>query len=155
MINVIFAIDRNNLFGNNGKLPWNYSEDLKYFKQMTTGKKLLMGEETFKSIINRNGHPLTDRTSVICTLTNYEYPGVEVTHDIFQYIKNHNDEDLYIIGGKGIISITYKRADVLYITYIDDDHTGDTYMDLDLSSFELSSEKISGKLHFRKYIKRS
>lgn len=153
MINVIFALDRNNLFGNKGKLAWHYSEDLQYFKEKTLGKKIIMGEQTFLSVL-RNGKPLPNRTSVIATLTDFTFEGVEITHDIFKYLDEHNDEDLFIIGGKAIIELTYKKADVIYLTYIDEDHEGDTYLNIDLSSFVLESERVSGVLHFRKYIKK-
>ncbi|MBP5342643.1 dihydrofolate reductase [bacterium] len=151
MLYAIFAIDRNNLFGNKGKLPWHYSEDLKYFKEKTLNKTIIMGEETFKSVL-RNDKPLPNRTSVIATLTDYTFKDVEVTHDIFGYIKQ-SKEDLYIIGGKSIIELTYRLCDILYITYIDNDHEGDTYLNLDLSNFELVDEKVSGILHFRTYKK--
>ena len=153
MINMIFAIDRNNLFGNNGKLAWHYSEDLAYFKEKTLNKTCIMGEETFKSVL-RNNKPLPNRKSVIATLTDYTFPGVEVTHDIFKYLSDHKDEDLYIIGGKRIIEITYHLCDYIYITYIDEDHTGDTYLNIDLSNFDLISENINGILHFRVYKRR-
>jgi len=154
MISLIFAMDRNNLFGNKGALPWNYPEDLQYFKEKTLNKKVIMGEETFKSIVSRNNKPLPKRTNVIATLSDYTFEGVEVTHDIFKYLEDHKDEDLYIIGGKGIIELTYKLADVIYITYIDKDHEGDTYLNIDLKDFKLEDEKVSSFLHFRKYIRR-
>ena len=153
MINLIFALDRNNLFGNKGKLAWHYSEDLQYFKEKTLGKKIIMGEATFYSVL-RNGKPLPNRTSVVATLNDFDFPGIEHTNDIFKYLEDHKDEDLYVIGGKAIIELTYKIADVIYITYIDADHEGDTYLNIDLSNFELESEKISGILHFRKYIRK-
>lgn len=151
MISVIFAIDRNNLFGNKNSLPWNYREDLQYFKEKTLNKKVIMGEETFKSIVSRNNKPLPNRINVIATLTDYTFEGVEVTHDIFKYLDEHKDEDLFIIGGKGIIELTYKKADRLFITMIDADHEGDTYLNIDLSNFKLVNENISGILHFREY----
>ena len=78
---------------------------------------------------------------------------MEVTHDIFKYLNDHSEEDLFIIGGKGIIELTYKKADRLFITYIDEEHEGDTYLNIDLSNFKLVNEKISGILHFREYKK--
>jgi len=150
MLKMIFAIDRNNLFGNKGTLAWHYKEDLKYFKQMTLNKKIIMGEETFKSIL-RDNKPLPNRTSVIATLTDYTFDGVEVTKDIFKYLIDHKDEEIFIIGGKRIIELTYKLVDELYITYIDKDHEGDTYLNIDLSNFKLVSENVLDFLHFRKY----
>ena len=151
MINCIFAIDKNNLFGKDNGLPWHYKEDLQYFKNVTFGKKVIMGEETYKSITSRNGKPLPDRINVIATLTDFTAEGAEVTHDIFKYLEEHNNEDLYVIGGKRILEMTYKKADYLYITYIDNDHEGNIYLNLDLSNFQMESENISGVLHLRKY----
>lgn len=153
MINLIFALDRNNLFGNKGKLAWHYSEDLQYFKEKTLGKKIIMGEQTFYSVL-RNGKPLPNRTSVVATLADFDFPGVECTHDIFKYLEEHKNEDLFVIGGKAIIELTYKMADVIYLTYIDADHEGDTYLNIDLSNFSLDSETVSGILHFRKYVRK-
>ena len=155
MIYEIFAIDRNNLFGNQNQLAWHYKEDLQYFKEKTLGKTCVMGEETFKSIVSRNGKPLPNRKSVIATLSDYTFEGVEVTHDIISWLNDKRDkEDVYVIGGKAIINLTYKMADILYITYIDADHTGDVYLELDLSSFDLVEETQKGVLYFRKYVRR-
>ena len=46
MISIIVAIDKNNLIGNNNSLPWNYPEDLKYFREITLNKTVLMGKNT-------------------------------------------------------------------------------------------------------------
>ena len=151
MIYEIFAIDRDNLFGKGNDLAWHYKEDLAYFKEKTLNKTCVMGEETFKSILKRNNKPLPNRTSVIATLSSYTYEGVEVTHDIISWLNNHRDEDVYVIGGKSIIELTYKIADILYITYIDESHDGDIYLNLDLSNFKLEEETQKGVLYFRKY----
>lgn len=154
MIYEIFAIDRNNLFGNQNQLAWHYKEDLQYFKEKTLGKTCVMGEETFKSIVSRNGKPLPNRKSVIATLSDYTFGDVEVTHDIISWLNERRDkEDVYVIGGKAIINLTYKIADVLYITYIDADHVGDVYLNLDLSGFDLVEETQKGVLYFRKYVR--
>ena len=151
MIYEIFAIDRDNLFGKGNDLAWHYKEDLAYFKEKTLNKTCVMGEETFKSILKRNNKPLPNRISVIATLSSYTYEGVEVTHDIISWLNNHRDEDVYVIGGKSIIELTYKIADILFITYIDESHDGDIYLNLDLSNFKLEEETQKGVLYFRKY----
>ena len=155
MIYEIFAIDRNDCFGNNNGLAWHYKEDLQYFKEKTLNKTCVMGEETFKSILGYNNKPLPHRTSVIASLNDYTYPGVETTHDIFGYLDAHKDEDIFVIGGKSIIELTYKLADCLYITYIDADHEGNVFLHLDLTNFELVEETNKGVLYFRKYIRRN
>ena len=71
MVNLIVAIGNNNVIGIGNKLPWHYKEDLEYFKQTTLHQKVIMGEQTFKSIIGYLGKPLPNRTSVIATLITY------------------------------------------------------------------------------------
>ena len=58
MISMILAMDINNLVGKNNDLPWHYPEDLQYFKNVTLNKKVLMGYNTYLSIVNRLGKPL-------------------------------------------------------------------------------------------------
>ena len=58
MISIIVAIGKNNLIGKGNDLPWYYPEDLKYFKSKTLNKTVLMGENTFYSIVNRINKPL-------------------------------------------------------------------------------------------------
>lgn len=114
-----------------------------------------MGEATFKSILEMNGHPLPKRTSIIATLTDYTYEGVKVIHDVVKFINDNRElDDYYIIGGKGIIELTYKLCDVIYLTYIDESHDGDIYLNLDLSGFKLEEEVQKGVLYFRKYVKK-
>lgn len=55
MLSLIVAVDDNFLIGNNNELPWYEPNDLKYFKKVTTGKAVLMGYNTYLSIINRLG----------------------------------------------------------------------------------------------------
>ena len=60
MISIIVACDKNNLIGNDNKIPWYLPNDLKYFKKITTGNTVVMGRKTFESI----GKPLSDRNII-------------------------------------------------------------------------------------------
>lgn len=155
MINLIVAIGKNNVIGLGNKLPWHYKEDMKYFKNMTWDKTVIMGEMTFKSIISYLNKPLVGRTSVIATLTDYEYAGVEKTNDIINYLKNFPiDEEIFIIGGKIIYDITLDLANRLYITHINKDFEGDVFFkDIDYSKYDKISERVSGDLTFTIYEK--
>ncbi|MBN2604900.1 MAG: dihydrofolate reductase [Bacilli bacterium] len=153
MVSIIVAIGKNNVIGKGNLLPWNYPEDLKYFKQTTLNKTVIMGENTFKSIISYLNKPLPKRKSVIATLTDYEYPGVEVTHDIVTYLKNFpKDEEIFVIGGKIIYDIALEMADRLYITHIDKEYEGDVFFKtIDYSKYQLISEEIVGELNWSVY----
>jgi len=153
MVNLIVAIGRNNIIGKGNKLPWHYKEDMQYFKEITMDKTVIMGEMTFKSILSYLNKPLHRRTSVIATLTDYNYPGVEKTNDIIHYLKNYpKDKEIFIIGGKIIYDLTLDIADKLYITHIDKKYEGDVYFkDIDYSKYRKISEKISNELNFSVY----
>lgn len=130
MISLIFAMDINNLIGKDNDLPWHYSEDLKYFKAVTSGKKVVMGENTFFSIVNRIGKPLPNRENYVATLTNdFNYPNVNVINDLISFLKTIKDvsEEYFIIGGKRIYELSLPYADRLYITHINKEYEGNVY----------------------------
>ena len=153
MVSLIVAIGRNNLIGKGNELPWHYKEDMKYFKEKTMNKKVIMGEATFKSILGYINKPLPKRTSVIATLTDYSYPGIETTNDIIKYLKEFpKEEEIFIIGGKIIYDLTLELADRLYITHVDKDYQGDVYFkEIDYSNYTKISEKINNELNFSVY----
>ena len=153
MISLIVAIGKDNVIGKGNKLPWHYKEDMLYFKDKTMNNTVIMGEMTFKSIISYINKPLVGRTSIIATLTDYEYQGVEKTNDILSYLENFpKDKEIFIIGGKIIYDLTLDVADRLYITHINKSFEGDVFFkDIDYSKYQLISEKISGDLNFSIY----
>ena len=87
MISMIFAMDPTGLIGKNNDLPWDYPEDLQYFKYVTLNKTVLMGVTTFESIVQRLNKPLPNRKSIVASLDNYSYPGVEVINDLIGFLK--------------------------------------------------------------------
>jgi dihydrofolate reductase len=153
MVNLIVAIGKNNLIGKGNMLPWHYKEDMKYFKDKTMNKKVIMGELTFKSILSYINKPLPGRTSIIATLTDYTYPGIEVTNDIIKYLKNFpKDDEIFIIGGKIIYDLTLDLVDRLYITHVNKEYDGDVYFkEIDYSKFNKINELVSGDLNFSIY----
>jgi dihydrofolate reductase len=59
----IVAASQNNVIGVNNDLPWSIPEDMKFFRDKTKGKALIMGRKTFESV----GHPLPKRLNVVVT----------------------------------------------------------------------------------------
>lgn len=146
MISLIVAISKNNVIGLNNKLPWHYSEDLKYFKDTTMNKTVLMGKSTFISI----GKPLPKRHNIVVTRDlEFTHPGVEVINDLDAFINAKHDEEVFIIGGKQIYQQTLPFADKLYITYINREYQGDVFFpEVDYSLFEKISQRDSDELSF-------
>lgn len=153
MVNLIVAIGKNNVIGKGNELPWHYKEDLEYFKETTMNQKVIMGEQTFKSILGYIKKPLPGRTSIIATLTDYTYPGVEVTNDIIRFIQDFpKDQELFIIGGKIIYDITLDYADRLYITHVNKEYEGDVFFkEIDYTKYDKIKSRVSGDLEFAVY----
>ena len=127
MLSTIVAIANNNVIGKDNKLIWHLPEDLKRFKQITTGKNIIMGRKTFESL----GRVLPNRKHIIlCNDMEMDIynENVEILDDISKLDKyiNSNEEN-FVIGGAQIYSILMPKCRKLYVTQIDKDFVGDTY----------------------------
>lgn len=130
MIAIVAAVARNGVIGYEGGLPWELPDDLRHFRKITAGSAVVMGRTTFESIVDRLGHPLPDRQSVVLTHDeNYSYPDVTVVHDPEQIIRGENGipAEIYIIGGAALYATFLPLADRLSLTEIHASIEGDTY----------------------------
>lgn len=155
MISIIVAISKNNVIGKDNDLPWHYPSDLKYFKETTLHKTVVMGSNTFKSIISRNKKPLPNRTNIVVTRNkDFSYPGVIVVNDLVEFLQQDHQEEIFIIGGKQIYEQALGFTERLYITHIDEEYEGDTFFpEVDYTKYKLISKKEEGKLTFCIYEK--
>ena len=154
MIKLIWAMDENNLIGNKNNLPWHYKEDLRYFKEQTTGHDCLMGYNTYLSIVNRLGHPLPNRENFVLYKETIDDSLVHTVTNLDDFLREYErtDKDLFVIGGASVYQQCFEKADYLYITRIHKTYTGDVYFDkLNLDDFIKISEVISGELSFEIY----
>jgi len=99
MIIGIVAISKNFAIGRDGKLPWHYSADLKFFKKTTVQNAVVMGANTWRSI----GKPLPDRLNIVLSRSGKIEPPAEVmkfsgVDEVVELSKNRN-RDVFIIGG--------------------------------------------------------
>src|SRR5581483_12167448 len=91
------AVSENNVIGKGNDLPWHLPEDLKHFKELTTGKTVLMGRKTFESILSRLGKPLPGRKNAVIT-RQPDYKAQEevlVFPDLQTAIEKLSSEDVY------------------------------------------------------------
>jgi dihydrofolate reductase len=155
MISLIVAIGVDNIIGMDNDLPWNYPEDLKYFKKVTKGKTVIMGLNTFISITDRLGHPLPNRKNIVATLDkNFSYEGVEVVYDFISFLKDNLDteEEIFVIGGKQIYSLCLDYVQKMYITHVNKYHDGNVYFpSIDYTKFNKVSSDVVGDLEFAVY----
>ena len=140
-ITLVAAIASNNVIGKENSLPWNIPEDLKRFKQMTSGHTILMGRKTFDSI----GRPLPNRQNIVMTKDeNFEREGIKVINDFddaLELIKESN-EDVYVIGGSNIYELFEPVANSLAITRILKDFEGDAFFpDINWDLWQIEKEE--------------
>ena len=146
MVSLIVAKSKNNVIGNKGKLPWNISEDLKRFKELTTDNVVIMGRKTYESLPKKS-KPLPNRINIIISRDeNYTVPNCLVFNDIKTAIrKAGTNKEVFIIGGGEIYKEGLKYADKLYITEVENDVEGDTYFpNLNENWVEVKCEQKKG-----------
>ena len=101
MISIIAAIGKNRELGLKNGLVFHIKEDMKFFKETTTGHPILMGKKTLESI----GRPLPNRKNYVASFSGEDLPeGVTPVNDLHAFLKEHQDdsEELFICGGATI-----------------------------------------------------
>ena len=135
-ISIIVATDDKRGIGRGNELMWKIPEELKRFKEITTGHPIIMGRKTHESI----GRILPNRTNIIVTRDNeYRVEGAKVVHSLeaaIELAKNEEgSEEVFIIGGGQIYEQSLGEADKLYLTRVEGDFSADTFFP-DYSNFK-------------------
>lgn len=118
---MIAAVARNNAIGYQNKLIYWLPNDLKRFKQLTTGNTIVMGRRTFESLPKG---ALPNRRNCVLTTSTKELPGCECFKSWDDFIATcQPDEDIYIIGGATLYTQLMDKANRLCLTEIDNTPT--------------------------------
>ena len=142
MLSIISAVAKNNVIGKDNKLIWHIPEDLKHFKNITTGHTVIMGRKTFESL----GGILPNRKHIILCNDmelNIEDENVEVLSDI-SMLKNYieSEEENFVIGGATIYKLLMPYSSKLYITHINQEFEGDvTFPEINLKEWKVVSRE--------------
>ena len=145
MISIIVAKAKNNIIGGDNKLLWHISEDLKRFKEITSGHTIIMGRKTFESLPG----VLPNRKHIILTRDkNYSIDSNQVTieHDFDSILKKYlnSEDEVFIIGGAEIYKQFLPHCNKLYLTKINHSFEGDTYFpEINYSDFNIEYESES------------
>jgi dihydrofolate reductase len=143
-ISIIAAAARNNVIGRDNQLPWQLPEDLRYFKQVTLGKPVVMGRKTFESI----GRPLPGRLNIVISRQpDWRAEGVLVASGLeaaLQLAEREAPEtvdELMVIGGAEIYKQALPLASRIYLTRVHEDFEGDAlFPAIDEQSWTLISQ---------------
>ncbi|MDD4901206.1 MAG: dihydrofolate reductase [Patescibacteria group bacterium] len=122
MISIICIIAKDRAIGFKNKLLYDIPEDMKHFKEITTGHVVIMGERTFHSM---NDRPLSNRVNIVVTLDkNFRAQGCLIAHSMEESIelgKAQKDKEIFFIGGGQVYKQALPLADKLYLTVVDDE----------------------------------
>lgn len=125
IISMIAAMADNRVIGKDNQMPWHLPADLKHFKRLTLGKPVVMGRKTFESI----GKPLPGRRNVVISRTApLDSCGAEWVTSLAQAFELlEGQAEVVVIGGAEIYKQCLPLAQVLYLTKIDLNVSGDAF----------------------------
>ena len=122
---LVLARASNGIIGKDGGMPWHIPADLRHFKQITTGRPMIMGRKTFDSLPGL----LDGRRHIVLTRhIGWEEDGAEVVHSVEEALKRANGPHVCVIGGAEIYKLFLPIADRVELTEIDAKPEGDTEM---------------------------
>ena len=140
MLSLIVAVSQNGVIGKDGKMPWHFPEDLRYFKQRTTGHTLILGGNTCRSL----GKPLPNRQNIMVTRAEC-LPGFYPADCINAALQlaYQTDPDPIIAGGSQIYAQSLALCERAWITVVPSNPDGDTFFCGLGSNWTLQDESVS------------
>lgn len=128
-MNIIVAVDNNWAIGYQNKLLVSIPADMRFFRDETTNKVVIMGRSTLESF--PGGQPLKNRTNIVITSKqDYKVKDAIVVHSIEEAMEiagQYRSEDIYVIGGASIYKQMLPYCDIAHVTKIDYSYLADTY----------------------------
>jgi len=126
---LIAAVARNGVIGRDNRLLWRLKTDLRRFRDLTTGKPLVMGRKTYDSI----GRPLPNRDTIVVTRdAAFDFHGVRIAHSLDDAMRQARDcaearggTEIMIGGGGEIYRQTIADADRIHLTEVELEPDGD------------------------------
>lgn len=151
---LIVAVARNGVIGRENKLPWHIPEDLKWFKENTMGKPMIMGRKTFESL----GRPLPGRPHIVVTKNpEFSYEGVHVATSVEMALslgrelaKQLGVDEVMVIGGADIYQQLLPKVEKIYRTMVELEPEGDAFFPKLGNEWIISTEvkKTSQEVNF-------
>jgi len=119
MKGILVAVSPEGIIGKDNTIPWHYSADLKRFKRLTTGNTIIMGRKTWESLPKK---PLPNRRNIVITRSSIE--NIECFKSIDDALQTCKG-DIWFIGGAGIYQEAMQKADIIDMTLVPDNVTGE------------------------------
>lgn len=142
--NVIAAMANNRVIGAGNAMPWHIPSDLKRFKALTMGHRLIMGRKTFESI----GRPLPGRETVVISRTEGSHPGVLWVTSLAEALAlpTASSQQIFVAGGGQIYAQALAEfapyIATMHLTFIDHSVAGDAWFpQLDWAQWKIQHEE--------------
>lgn len=147
-LTLVAAINRNNVIGINGTIPWHHKQDLKNFRKLTWGHIVIMGRNTFDSLHK----PLPGRFNVVVTNRDMQCkPGcAAVGGEFIDALGRNYAGEVYIIGGASLYRQCAHLVTRMHITVIDDYTDNSSAIYFPWEAFEDSSWTVIKQEHWEK-----
>lgn len=123
---IIAAVAENGVIGRDGDIPWHYPEDLKHFREKTTGESVIMGRKTYFSL-PEDFRPLPDRKNIVLSRSEPDLPENVSQAGSLEEAWDIAGEKAFIIGGSNVYEQALGEADRMILTEIHQEYEGDTY----------------------------
>lgn len=125
----IVAVDSNWGIGFRGNLLQRIPGDMKFFKQMTLGKVVIMGRETFETLPGKE--PLKDRVNIVLSknecFNNEKVTICRTLNELFRELEKYNSDEVFVIGGESIYTQLLPYCKEAYVTSIENKYAADKY----------------------------
>ena len=153
MISLIAAVARNRALGKDGQLLWHLPEDMRYFRETTRGKPVIMGRKTWESLPDAF-RPLPGRRNIVISRNSaYEAPGATLAGSLDEAVRlTQDDAEVFVIGGAEIYRQALPLAQRLYLTEVTQDFAADAFFpefsDREWKEISRSEQKSGSGLEF-------
>jgi dihydrofolate reductase len=125
---LISGLTQNHVIGKDNTIPWYIKEDFQLFKKYTENNVIIMGRKTWDSLPKK---PLPNRVNIVISRTMVSGASYKVftsLQDAIQYsLKEHQEKDIFLIGGSRIYTEGLEVATHMYLSHIKKEYDGDTY----------------------------
>ncbi|MDR1905814.1 MAG: dihydrofolate reductase [Clostridiales bacterium] len=129
---LIAAVAKNKGIGYKNNLLFRIPEDMRFFRETTLGKVIVMGHSTLKSF--KGAKPLDGRTNIIMSRDkDLKIEGATVcggVEGLFETLKKYDDKDVYVIGGQSVYGLLADYCDTALVTEIDAESPADAFFDM-------------------------
>nr|AIA18625.1 Dihydrofolate reductase [uncultured bacterium] len=122
----IVGFAKNMVIGKNQDMPWGHGlkDDLRHFKELTTGQAIIMGSKTYESL----GRPLPNRQNIVISRTPSVIEGVTVVDSLDKaYAAVEPGRETFVIGGGQIYKLAMDTIDRIIATEVEGEYGGDVF----------------------------